>query len=177
MSALDGAAWLRTARYCLDQAVQESDQTTQEVLLRRAVSTAYYATFHALAVTCSGILTCQFPGQDEDQIRRAINHSDLKKLSQRIIRSGYFSASQDPRHPRPSAQLKAICAAFVSLHTSREEADYEITGTLAPLSAEEMLETAADCLDQWHILLASERESFAQALMIQMLGRRRASSD
>lgn len=111
--------------------------------------------------------------QEIHRLRRSINHGDIKKLSQRIGQSRHFSSCPLPTDRRPSDRLRRICLTFLSLLSAREEADYEIESTIPLVKAEEILDDAQTCLQDWESLSADEQLYFAQSLLVQMLGLRR----
>lgn len=80
---------------------------------RRAVGTAYYALFHALAKVCAETL---LPGirrssAEYERIYRALDHGPLKN-----------AFAQSPL--KDDADLKAIGEAFLTLQSERHRADY-----------------------------------------------------
>ncbi len=104
---------------------------------RRAVSTAYYAVFHAVADRVSRLV---FPAADErfrQRVRRWIGHGDMKTVSRWIAAlSGNRNYQNPPRHirdlltaqggpPRIDADTIAIAEGFLELNEKRELADYD----------------------------------------------------
>ena len=87
--------------------------TEQNACRRRAVSTAYYALFHALSFICSDTLAG--PGRDPDivdLIYRALGHAELKRTLE----------SADARSIAP--ELARVAEAFAKLQERRYDADY-----------------------------------------------------
>ena len=82
--------------------------------LRRSVSTAYYALFHALAYNCSDELVgWRKPWEVFKPIYRSLDHGSAKK---------YFERSAG-RHQNPS--IAQIGTAFIALQEARHRADYD----------------------------------------------------
>jgi uncharacterized protein (UPF0332 family) len=80
---------------------------------RRAVSTAYYAVFHALAEACAD---CLLPSTDRrsaayERVYRALDHGPLKSVF-------------DVAPLNESASLRAIGVLVVRLQSERHRADY-----------------------------------------------------
>jgi hypothetical protein len=95
-----------------DQLVRD----TSSALRRRAVSTAYYAVFHALAKSCAGILLPSSIDRKSDayqRIYRALDHGPLKAA---------FGAGAGPLRDR--VPLKKIGEVVIQLQSERHRADY-----------------------------------------------------
>jgi uncharacterized protein (UPF0332 family) len=80
---------------------------------RRAVSTAYYAVFHALAKSCAGALLPHARRGTEEYMRiyRALDHGPLRTA---------FTQAPSKDHPR----LKKIGPIIIRLQNERHRADY-----------------------------------------------------
>ena len=84
--------------------------------LRRSVSTAYYALFHAVAERCAATLIT-FGGSDWDTytlVYRALDHATVK----RVLRD-------DPLGKVFGSQIASIGAVFLQLQEARITADYD----------------------------------------------------
>jgi len=95
-----------------------ADQLAQEksaALRRRAVSTAYYAVFHALAKSCAGILLQSIDRKSDvyQRVYRALDHGPLKNA---------FEAGVSPLKGR--APLQKIGEVVILLQSERHRADY-----------------------------------------------------
>jgi len=83
--------------------------------LRRAVSTAYYAVFHALCRLCADVVI----GRRRDtrrawqQVYRAVQHGEAKKRCNQLTKVDF------------PFELKDFCAIFMHLQERRHEADYD----------------------------------------------------
>lgn len=80
---------------------------------RRAISTAYYALFHALAKVCAETLLphSRRTSAEYERVYRALDHGPLKNAF------GQSPLKDDP-------ELKRIGEAFVALQSERHRADY-----------------------------------------------------
>jgi uncharacterized protein (UPF0332 family) len=96
-----------------DQLVRESRGSS--ALRRRAVSTAYYAVFHALAKSCATILLPQTDRGSElyERVYRALDHGPLKNE---------FMRKDGPLHDL--ANLRKLGELIVRLQSDRHRADY-----------------------------------------------------
>ena len=81
--------------------------------LRRAVSTVYYAMFHALAVTAADLV--MGPARDPEWCRvyRALEHGQARKACQQARAMGKFPAD-----------IREFAKTFVVSQTERQQADY-----------------------------------------------------
>lgn len=99
---------------------------------RRAVSTAYYAVFHALAKGCAGfVLPSERPSSDMyEQVYRALDHKPLKT-----------AFGRDPL--RSNDRLRSIGDLVIKLQSERHRADY-----LPPTNDVFSLNQAKDLVEQ-----------------------------
>lgn len=105
---------------------------------RRAVSTAYYALFHAIN---GRVAATVFPATDPafaQRVRRWISHSDVAQVSRWVAQIGGAAPGGPPQHIvalfataqeaiETDADVVAIADAFRELHEKREQADYDHT--------------------------------------------------
>jgi hypothetical protein len=123
---------------------------------RRAVSSAYYALFHEVNLTAARHI---LPAGAEDEeiwgVTRWVNHGDVRAVCEAVVACAGSSKPLDglPKGLSPSAEpvwralsrpdqngtrtssvslrLRFVAAAFVSLHTARQEADYDHSASFA----------------------------------------------
>lgn len=87
----------------------------RQASLRRAVSTAYYAVFHALADLCADELVgWNKPWEIFSPVYRSLDHNEARRLFERARTSKSYGAS-----------VEKIGLAFLRLQQAREEADYD----------------------------------------------------
>jgi len=103
---------------------------------RRAVSTAYYAVFHAIGAR---VVATAFPSADEvfrQGVRRWIGHGDIRAVATWISQIHGTTGGSPPTHIRallaPAGQpphidgdTVVIAEGFVELNEKREQADYD----------------------------------------------------
>lgn len=86
----------------------------KQASLRRAVATAYYALFHALAKLCADqLIGASKPWQVYTPIYRSLDHNAARKLFREARKSSALAG-----------ELEAIAFAFLTLYDKRIEADY-----------------------------------------------------
>ena len=109
------------------------DGAASSALRRRAVSTAYYAVFHALAKSCAGILlpSVDRNSQVYERVYRALDHGPLRAA---------FTTKGTPLKDR--ANLQRIGELVVQLQSERHRADY------LPPNAGMFREEARNLVDQ-----------------------------
>jgi hypothetical protein len=103
---------------------------------RRAVSTAYYAVFHAITARIAAVV---FPSADDlfrERARRWIGHGDIRTVSRWVTTLHASGPAQLPAVVRPllapagaaahiDADTVAIADGFLELNDKREQADYD----------------------------------------------------
>lgn len=103
---------------------------------RRAVSTAYYAVFHAISSRVAGQL---FPSADQrflQRVRRWISHSDIKTVARWVSQLQGTASGRPPPHIKAllspgggpadiDATTATIADGFLELNDKREQADYD----------------------------------------------------
>lgn len=92
-----------------------SPKTPRQADLRRAVSTSYYALFHALARNCADILLGVGPDRPDkawNHVYRALDHGFAKRACRRL------------RELEFPPDICLCGDAFVTLQEARHEADY-----------------------------------------------------
>lgn len=123
---------------------------------RRAVSTAYYALFHALAKLCADALLPESNqrGLEYARVYRALDHASIKKA---------FSAEPLKDH----AKLQTIGVLFVELQSSRYQADYYPPDDRLFPSAkvEDLIEKAQQAISELERLSEDERRTLATCLL------------
>jgi uncharacterized protein (UPF0332 family) len=139
-----------------DQLVQNDVKSS--ALKRRAVSTAYYAVFHALAKTCASALLPSVDGKSDayERVYRALDHGPLK--------TG-FSAAAGPLKER--ASLKKIGEAVIQLQGERHRADYTPPSKdfFAPNQAETLIRKARQAVEEIEGLSSRDRITLATWLL------------
>lgn len=103
---------------------------------RRAVSTAYYAVFHAITDRVADKVFAEADTEFQRRVRRWINHGDVRNVARWISQlQGRISGSPPPHikallDPQGGpthidAATAAIADGFLELNDKREQADYD----------------------------------------------------
>ncbi len=93
-----------------------AERPTQE-RLRRAVSTAYYAMFHALAAMAADLLAGGARRPAWHRVYRSLEHGRARKACQQVRTMGEFPAD-----------IREFARVFVILQEARQQADYALDG-------------------------------------------------
>lgn len=134
---------------------QKGRPSLRQAALRRAVSTAYYALFHALCTVCSDGLVRWSRTDLVDRTYRALDHGAARRRL-----TGLASTAG------PGAPLKRISGVFGLLQDHRNDADYERPRVLfSPLKAQLLIDDARDAI----ALLAAMDEDARRRLAVELL--------
>lgn len=124
---------------------------------RRAVSTAYYAVFHALARLCAeefvGVDPSTRTPADYERVYRAVEHGSMK--------------SKFLNTPRELDTIRQIGNRFVLLQSKRHDADYRPTDFhFTEAESSDLIEAARYAIDLIDSLSSPDRRALAVRLVI-----------
>ena len=155
MQALD---FIETARHLTTSSSGRPRQSD----LRRAVSTAYYALFHCLAICCADMLVGG-PGANRSeaawrQAYRALNHGHAKKrcAQQRIV-----------EFPN---EIQDLASAFVDMQRKRHTADYDPDAAFSKNEVIQSISEAEDVIRGFAQAPRRDRRAFAVYLLFDSRG-------
>jgi uncharacterized protein (UPF0332 family) len=121
--------------------------------LRRAVSTAYYALFHALCRLCADALIGTGASRNRPawkQVYRALEHRDCKKrCSGNLLQKGF------------PAEVQHFCEIFVQLQDKRHKADYAPDAYFTLSNVEQDIFYAEEAIHGIAALSAQDKKAFA----------------
>jgi hypothetical protein len=144
---------LEDAGFLADKAITDQRQT----LMRRSISTAYYAAFHLFIEDF--VEHWEFP----DQRARLGRMFGRGKMS-----SGF--TPRDKRNPTPSEQsLQDVITAFSQLQKDRERADYDAGWRLVETDVRNAIGLAHDVFRKWGRI---KDEDIARHHLLSMFGAR-----
>lgn len=134
--------------------------------LRRAVSTQYYAIFHALAKLCADALV----GNDESarpnkawvEVYRGLGHGPTKDSCKGANKIAFPDALQD------------FSNTFVQLQEARERADYDPTYTLENSTVEAFHSLAEKAISTLDAVGENDRKAYAAWVLITTRGAQQA---
>ena len=140
---------------------QRGRKNLEQAAMRRAVSTVYYALFHALCYVCSDGLVRWSRAGLVYRTYRSLDHKTAKNRLTAFAKSGNA-------HP----SLKAISATFDDLQAKRHDADYEAPKSLFNRKeAMAAIETAREAI----ALIAELDEDARRWLAVELLLPRRTA--
>jgi hypothetical protein len=138
------------------------------VLLRRAISNAYYALFHHVNQTAAAHLLPNGTRQEQLALTRSFNHQSTKEICEWVAgRRG-----NPPRHCKDmirtlqSSSIVGVADAFCDLQEARHRADYD---HLAPFSKATALLHLADAQRAIQLLGSApdeERDAFLSLIAL-----------
>ncbi|MDE2785431.1 MAG: hypothetical protein OXL37_02080 [Chloroflexota bacterium] len=153
---------IATARTLFDAAAEETDPEQAQTHLKRAVSTVYYAMFHAI---CANAMELLAPAEDlaiseaRLQAYRGLEHTHARNQCRN---SGLMA-------PFP-AEIKEFARIFVDSQGHRNQADYNPISDFSSSDVSQIIEDAANAIND----LSSAPESLRRAFAITILLRNRA---
>lgn len=125
--------------------------------LRRAVSTAYYAMFHALSCDAANLLVGTAPnafgGDAWTKVYRGLQHGPARESCRSAAAANF------------SGYIVSFAAAFVELQEERHKADYDPIDRLSWFDASSLVDRAAWGIDRLTEASHDERQRFAVHLL------------
>ena len=127
----------------------------RQAALRRAVSTAYYALFHALCTVCSNGLVRWSRTDLVDRTYRALDHGSARRRLAALVSTSV-----------PNAPIRRISGFFAALQDNRNDADYECPRVLfSRVEVHLLIGNARDAID----LLVAMDEDARRRLGVELL--------
>lgn len=134
--------------------------------LRRAVSTSYYAVFHALAKVCAdrlvGATRSRRPNKAWVEVYRGLVHGNC------------VTACEAARNIAFPQDLKDFADAFVQLQRARESCDYDPMVRLNRNETLTYIALAGEAIDRLRSAAATDQVAFATFLLITTKGAKNA---
>lgn len=144
---------LEDARFLADKGVADQRQT----LMRRSISTAYYASFHLFIEDF--VEHWEFPDQ-RARLGRMFGHGKMC--------TGF--SPKDKRNPTLAEQvLQEVITVFSQLQKDRERADYDSGWRLVEMDVRNAIQLAEDVFAMWRGL---KDENIARHHLLSMFGAR-----
>lgn len=118
------------------------EQPPSDAQCRRAVSTAYYALFHAIL----GAAATRFMGSGQEErpgyglLYRGFQHGRMRRVCQDLTASPLRPALQRQLgRSDAGAEMRQVALAFIQLQDARHAADYDPAAAFSPVNAESRL--------------------------------------
>jgi uncharacterized protein (UPF0332 family) len=124
--------------------------------LRRAISTAYYALFHALAKDAADLLVGVGPNRPDkawSHLYRSLQHGDAKAACVAVLTMNF------------PAQIKDCAEIFIELQRLRHDADYDPDQQYVRADAQEAIKYAEDAIAALKSAPKRDRRAFAVQLL------------
>ena len=144
------ADFIATARRLADTPRGRPRQTD----LRRAVSTAYYAMFHCLAICCADTLVGGVGSNRNEQAWRRT----YRALQHGVARRRCLRQREIADFPGP---VQAFAGAFVHTQEMRHEADYNPHAEFTKSDVIRIIARAEDAISDFSAVGISDRRAFA----------------
>jgi uncharacterized protein (UPF0332 family) len=137
--------------------VNASSTKPRQADLKRAVSTAYYALFHAIAKDAADLLVGVGADRSEkawEQVYRSLQHGDAK------------NACEGFRNLVPEPSFKLCAATFVTLQQKRHDADYAPNFRILRSEAIDLIDQAELAIANLRASPKHDRREFAVSLLM-----------
>jgi uncharacterized protein (UPF0332 family) len=154
---------LKTARTLLESARKKG--RPRQADLRRAISTAYYAVFHALCALVADALVggsrSARPDRAWRQAYRALQHGAARDRLWAIVARSDLSTREG--YP---ASVGQVTAAFSDLQDQRHDADYDPGRSFSAAEADAMIARAEAAIEALATLTSPDRTALATWLVL-----------
>ena len=160
---------IRHARTLITEVSAQPASVPDDVIARRALSSAYYGLFHRL--TTAGA-TPFAPGGDalRFQAARAFSHAAMRKVCDAYVRSPErpFPPSLEQLNPsKPDPRLTRVASTFALLQEGRYSADYDLSAAIQTAYAARLVSLAETALADFDAIQSlSETTTFLAALLL-----------
>lgn len=112
---------------------------------RRAISSAYYALFHAITLA-SASLFAPSP-ETRNELVRWFNHRDIKAVTAWVGGKAPDGLERSVAELYGDERVRTVCDAFQRLVTAREDADYNHTVTFSQSDVRDLVRVAQHAVD------------------------------
>lgn len=144
---------IKTARGMMVLGPQQPTQTD----LRRAVSTAYYALFHCLALSGADLLIGAERDSAWHQVYRALEHGKTMRVCDDDQRMAEFPES-----------IRKFAAAFVILQRERQQADYALEVRYNESFVLEEIDRAEEAISHYERAGVQDRRRFVALMLFRL---------
>jgi len=137
--------------------------------LRRAISTAYYALFHAMLRAGADVLVGKTKRKTRryELIYRAFEHAKMLRGCEDVDKPILGAKTQKALGvPSVSQDIRDIASTFVALQQHRHWADYSPQGKIARAEAEDLVDQAELAMSKLNECDASELSDFLVFLLV-----------
>lgn len=140
--------------------------------LRRAISSAYYALFHAIGFHVSNEIVGTAPEDEQlrSLVRRSLKHTDMREALKGFASGNLKSLYKDVVGEHTNPDLKQVANAFTTLQQDRNKADYNISWDFTIKTAEVSISDAENSIRLLEDAMASDgNKTFKKLFIVAML--------
>ena len=139
----------------------------KNVLLRRSVSSSYYAVFHHICGSAATTIAPNVSAETNYRIRRWFDHAELKKVCLHFLPPKLKQPLLGLIGESASKDLRTVARNFIQLQDARHSADYDLSYTPTSSDGNTFIEFAADAIEAWErISNTSEANIFILSLLL-----------
>jgi hypothetical protein len=139
--------------------------------MRRAISNAYYALFHAMVDDAVDVLCPRTPGALARHFRRAFVHTNMKTVCKQFSgrRVAGLSDTMKSSFTDPiESQITVLAGLFVQLQAQRQLADYDTLESLAVSKIAYDVQTAKSAWTSWcNMPSSNNKTAFLVSLLME----------
>ena len=140
--------------------------------IRRAISTAYYALFHAMGYRISHEVVGAAPEDEQLRalVRRSLKHTDMRDALKGFASGNLKSIYRDVVGEYTSPALKTVADAFITLQQDRNKADYNVSWRFTTTNAEVSIADAEKSIELLeHALADGGNKTFSKLFLVAIL--------
>ena len=150
---------IATARTLFNAASQETDAEQAQAHLKRAVSTAYYAMFHAVCANAAALLT----GADSEPATAAAWLQAYRGPEHTHVRSQCRNAGLMGSFP---PEIRNFAQNIVQIQSHRNQADYNPLSDFSLSDVSEIIDDAERAINQLSSAPVDIRRAFAITILL-----------
>ncbi len=138
-----------------------------EVKIRRAISAAYYALFHAINQDAVGLIAPNVSRAINHRIQRWFDYAEMKRVCGRFTQAQLDQPLRDLIGDSASSDLQRVARDFIQLQNARHSADYDLSLEFTPNQGYETVVMAEVAIEAWNRLKgSSEANIFILSLLL-----------
>lgn len=140
----------------------------RSVLLRRSVSSAYYALFHCLTRETAGKLLPLAGDVERLRLARTLGHADMKKACSWVAgrQGGVHQHAQPIVASLRTTAIADVATSFCDLQEARHRADYDHLAVLSKATAIAHVNDAEKAITTLPTCDAADRDAFFSLLIL-----------
>lgn len=144
-----------------------------QTLLRRAISTAYYALFHHIVAAAADALVGRRYRRSPRYVLvyRAFEHSKMRQVAELLDRQQLGDKARAALGmAMPTQEIRDIATAFSNLQKQRHWADYDPSGKISTSDARDLIEQAEIAIESLNRMPVDDRKNLLVFMMTSARG-------